>query len=137
MDLNTPFEARALRSARKALGAITEEWGFSDQARREIELSFSEALQNAVEHGCSGKGIVHVTGRVNLSRVQIVIEDRGAGKGNLEALKAAFESGEEVLPKLDKERGRGIYLIRNLMDQARVEYPEEGGVRVIMIKNRS
>ncbi len=136
LALNTPFGKRSIRSTRKAVYTMAVEFGFSDDACREIELCMSEALQNAMEHGSGQEGRVNVNCAFSSNGLQIVIEDPGAGEGDLKVLKAAFEAEIEQIPDLDNERGRGIYLIRTLMDSSKMEPRENGGVRIIMSKNR-
>jgi anti-sigma regulatory factor (Ser/Thr protein kinase) len=135
IDLSLPFGRKTVRSARKAIGVVAREWRFTDQACREIELCFSEALQNAMDHGSCGKGLVRILCKITDRSLKIVIEDPGAGEGDIQALQAAFESEEEV-PQLENERGRGIYLIRKLMNSASMECLDQGGIRIIMVKNR-
>jgi anti-sigma regulatory factor (Ser/Thr protein kinase) len=137
IDLLLPFGRQAVRSARKAIGVVAGEWKFSEKACREIELCFSEALQNAMEHGSSGKGSVRVFCGASEQSVKIVIEDPGAGLGDIEALRSALEEKEERIPRQEIERGRGIFLIKKLMDSAKMENLEKGGVRIIMIKKKN
>ena len=137
IDLDTPFGIKAVRSARKAVYSLASEWGFSEQALREIELSFSEALQNAMEHGARASGSVSTFSIVSEQGIRIVIEDPGAGSGDCESLKAIFEKAENQIPDLEEDRGRGLYLIRNLMDSSSIECMEGGGVRITMVKRIS
>ena len=64
------------------------------------------------------------------------IEDRGAGAGNLRDLKAAFKMKEGKVPDTSNERGRGVFLIRSLMDRSELKFTKKGGVRIIMLKAR-
>ncbi|MHC4945286.1 MAG: ATP-binding protein [Planctomycetota bacterium] len=137
IKLKPPIGKRAVRAARKAICALAEEWKFSEQACREIELCFSEALHNAMEHGSSGKEKTIVKCEVDDKGMRIEIEDRGAGVGDVQALKEAFDKVNEHAPDMDNERGRGIYLIRNLMDESKLEFTAKGGVRITMLKKRS
>ena len=131
--MSTPFGIRSVRSTRKAINAFARGWGFSDQACGEIELCFSEALQNAMEHGSSGSsGNVLVFCAVDDKTIRIVIEDPGAEEGDLKMLESAFAANKT--PRTDHERGRGIYLIRRMMDSSKMERLDKGGVRIIMTK---
>jgi len=136
IDLATPFGRRGVRSARKAVRAVAEEWGFSEEAIREIELCFSEALQNAVDHGTGTAAVVHAESEFSEDGLRIVIEDPGAGQGNCERLKDVFERAEDAPPGAEEERGRGIYLIRSLMDHVSVHCMEGGGARITLFKKR-
>ena len=137
IDLSTPFGVRSVRSARKAIRAMAGEWYFSTQALREIELSFSEALQNAMEHGSSGTATITTISIVSEKGLQIIIEDPGAGERDCNDLKAVFDKADRKTPDLEEERGRGLYLIRSLMDASAIECMEGGGVRIILFKKRS
>lgn len=136
MDLSSPFEARSIRLARKAINLIALEWGYTEQACREMELGFGEAIQNALDHGCNGKETIHISCFVYSKQIKIIIEDPGVGNGNLKTLKDAFERDDQVVPCCDNERGRGVFLIRNLMDEANLECLKGGGVRITLIKNK-
>ena len=136
IDLATPFGRRVVRSTRKAVRAVAEEWGFSEGAIREIELCFSEALQNAMDHGTGTAAVVHTENEFSDDGLRIVIEDPGAGQGNCEQLKDVFERAEASPPDAEEERGRGLYLIRNLMDDVSIHCMEGGGVRITLFKKR-
>jgi len=68
------------------------------------------------------------------NELSIDIEDRGAGCGNLSALKRAFDKTHNTPPSTDQERGRGIFLIRSLMDSSKFRCMKSGGVRITMFK---
>jgi anti-sigma regulatory factor (Ser/Thr protein kinase) len=137
IKLKAPIAKRAVRAARKLISTLAEEWEFSEQACREIELCFSEALHNAMEHGSSGKEAAAVKCQVDNQAMMIEIEDQGSGVGDVKALKEAFDKVNGDAPDMDNERGRGIYLIRNLMDKAQLDFTPKGGVRITMLKKRS
>lgn len=135
--MKTPFGVKAVRSARKVICLLAGEWEYSEQASREIELCFSEAVHNAMEHGSSGDEYASVSCVISNEEFKIEIEDPGAGEGNIQELKDAFNDNSQSLPDQNNERGRGIFLIRNLMDFSQMECMENGGVRITMIKKKS
>ncbi len=93
----------------------------------DIHVAFEEALRNAMVHGNEsdpGKKVTIET-EVDGDSVIIAVEDEGPG----------FKPEDLPDPTQDenllKEGGRGVYLMRHLMDELRYE---NDGRKVIMIK---
>lgn len=93
----------------------------------DIRLSVEEAVKNAIIHG-NGKRKkipVFITYSLKDGKFTVEIEDRGKG----------FDAGELPDPTLEenlyKEGGRGVFLIKKLMDE--VERNEKGN-KIIMTK---
>ena len=95
-----------------------------------LKLALVEALTNAMEHGNQWDQAKLVTIEANLSRtiMQVTIEDQGEGFAHHDQLDPTME--ENLL----KERGRGIFLLRAIMDEVR--FNEEGNT-MTLIKRRS
>ena len=89
--------------------------------RNEVEIALREALANAVIHGNheNPRNQVHVRCRCKPDEVSIAVKDAGRG----------FDVNQEADPTTPENtrsvHGRGIYLMRALMDEVRFE---EGGV---------
>jgi len=104
-----------------------ERLGVDQSVRFDIRLSFEEALRNAIEHGNDYKKDlpVEVSYEVRAGRIDIEIGDQGAG----------FDFRNVGDPRdeknIMKEGGRGVFLIRKLMDK--VTYNKKGN-RVKMTK---
>jgi len=105
-------------------------WRFRgpDESNAEIDLALREALVNAIVHGNQNdpRKRVYVSCRCTRDgEVSIAVEDEGNG----------FRSGAVSDPTLPENKlrthGRGIYLIRMLMDEVHFE---EGGSVVHMRK---
>jgi serine/threonine-protein kinase RsbW len=103
----------------------------SDSARMEfaVETALREALANAVLHGCKGDPAKQVHCEVSREAdgsVQILVRDPGEG----------FDPGSVASPlsgeNLRADHGRGVYLIRQVMDE--VEYAK-GGREIRMKKS--
>ena len=91
-----------------------------EQKRLEIGLAVQEALANAVVHGCNNDSSKQVHCRLSCDsqgKILVVVSDPGPG----------FASGSISDPKmgsnLHADHGRGVYLIRQLMDEVRFEGP--------------
>jgi serine/threonine-protein kinase RsbW len=95
----------------------------------DIEVALHEALVNAVVHGNDENSCkrVYVTCRCYMDgEVSITVRDQGKG----------FDSSSLLNPTLRENllltHGRGIYLMKTLMDEVSFE---EGGAVVMMRKN--
>lgn len=95
----------------------------------DIEIALREALANAVIHGNheDPEKQVYVGCHGGIDEVSIVIRDEGQG----------FDSGDLPDPtaseNIKSSHGRGIYLMKTLMDEVRFE---RGGTVVYMRKSR-
>ena len=93
----------------------------------DIRLVVEEAVRNAIEHGnCYDKELpVKVSYSINDGKFVIEVEDQGKG---FDTKRVPDPRKEE---NLVKEGGRGVFLIRKLMDT--VEYNDKGN-RVKIVK---
>jgi serine/threonine-protein kinase RsbW len=118
--LNISFRAD-LDAVGTAADAVTEtliELRVPEQKRLEISLAVQEALVNAVVHGCKSDPTKKVQCRLQSDpdgRLVITVTDPGPG------------FNPDVLPDPTREEnlyaghGRGVYLIRQLMDEVSFE----------------
>ncbi len=123
-------DSHILKDVTGALMDVLREKGVDEGTIFDVHVGFEEALRNAMVHGNRndpGKKVT-VEAEVLDDRVTITVEDEGEG----------FEQNTVADPTLDenllKEGGRGVYLIKHLMDE--VSY-ENGGRKVVMVKHLS
>jgi len=110
-----PAEPESLASMRGLLRRWLRHAGADDQQVAEIVTAAGEAATNAVEHaGAEGDTPFEITGRVAGSSVLLTVRD----------------SGEWRAPR-GEDRGRGLSLMRALMDSVEVE-PGPRGTRVTL-----
>lgn len=116
-----------------AVGAccqVGRELGFSDDECTDMCLALRESLNNAIVHGNhQGNGL---TVRVRLSgaqgRIEMAVRDQGTG------------FNPEVVPdptapeNLLKPCGRGIFLMRHIMDKIGFRFPRSGGTEVLLTR---
>ena len=90
-------------------------------------MGFEEALRNAMLHGNKEhpQKKVYIETEITDKAITITVEDEGEGFDHSKVPDPTV--GENLL----KEGGRGVYLIRHLMDE--VKYKNNGS-KVIMIK---
>jgi serine/threonine-protein kinase RsbW len=113
-------------TARAARSFLADQ-GCGDSELIDYELALVEACNNAIEHaGKEGRNrSVVVEIWCNRKEVELRITDHTAG----------FEWPEQtMLPDSQRESGRGLYLIRALMDYA--QYFRGAGENVLVIRKR-
>ena len=119
----SPEPVRALRTAVRSF--LTDR-SMPEQEVNGIVLAFSEALDNAVEHGSVGaESRLEVRVRFAPSFVLLSLRDQGSDKIPL---------GCAIEPDDESERGRGFQLMNQLMDYVRVKVYPSGGTRVSMLR---
>ena len=110
MDIELPSDPAALADLRRRLRSWLELRGLEEDERHDAVLAVSEACNNAIEHGYREKaGIIHLRLEHSEGALAIRIEDRGGWA-----------------PTASIERGRGIPLIRAVMDMTTIEHDEDG-----------
>ncbi len=128
LNLSIPATASAIAKVSDTVAEILLGLGIPEEKQLEIGLALQEALANAVVHGCGSDPSKNVHCRLNCDskgRVLIIVSDPGPGL-DMSSLPAPLLS-----PNLYQGHGRGIYLIRQLMDDVRFE---RGGSEIQMWK---
>ena len=105
--------------------------GFSDEQRHDLAVALAEALANAVVHGNRHRKRRIVTIAVDVEpRKGVAITVKDSGKGfERETLPDPREPEALMLP-----RGRGVFLMRRLMDA--VEYNSKGNEVRLTLRRR-
>jgi serine/threonine-protein kinase RsbW len=121
LDVTVSGTAGAVAPAIERIMATVREMGCACGKEFEVELALTEALANAVEHGCGGDPEKHAQVCVGCDPERgllIVVRDPGAG----------FDPSQVPSPiegqRLLSTGGRGIFLINRLMDE--VDYAHGG-----------
>jgi serine/threonine-protein kinase RsbW len=94
----------------------------------EVELALQEALANAIVHGCKGeskKSVQCVVTCHPASTLEISVQDPGNGFNPNDVQTPCSNEG------LAMDHGRGLHLIRSLMDEVRFS---QNGTELIMRK---
>jgi len=118
VDLSMPAHPEAIASVVDAISETLTRLEVPEQKRLEVALAIQEALANAVVHGCGNDSSKLVRCRVqsdSRGRIVIIVTDPGPG------------FSPELIPdprqseNLHADHGRGVYLIRQLMDEVQFE----------------
>ena len=85
-----------------------------------VNLALTEALANAIEHAHAGdpSKTVRVLIKASAERLLIQVYDQGQG----------FDIQSIPPPDTEQERGRGIFIIRSLMDSVSYRKTKHGNV---------
>ena len=108
--------------------------GLDEDAMHWVSVAIRESVINAIKHGNRSDASKHVfvefqaTTKANVPELAIRVRDQGEG----------FDP-ERVANPLDvenllKSSGRGIFLIRNFMEDVQLQRAPEGGMEIRMVK---
>jgi len=118
LDRSMPADPEAIGEVVDAISETLARLEVPEQKRFEVALAVQEALANAVVHGCGNDPSKQIRCRVNTDprgRIVITVTDPGPG----------FDLDRLPDPKqrenLHADHGRGVYLIRQLMDEVQFE----------------
>lgn len=129
-SISLPREAYTVAVVRDILGALLRRSGLCPGCVDDILLAASEACANAVEHGGSSPDYaVEVELAPGWCELQVSHTGRAPDTA---ALVQRFTSEHTPLPGLEAESGRGILLMRYLMDE--VDFSGEPRTTVILRK---
>lgn len=123
IELKIPCMSEFVVTARAQAELIARRMNFKNEKIQDIKSAVGEACDNAIEHGSSHRG-VDIRYRIEGANLVIEVEDYGPG----------FEIDEinDDLPSPFTEGGRGLFLIRNLVDGAEIISEIGKGTKVLM-----
>ncbi len=127
-----PSDQRKLVEVDEYAGTIIAELGFNPDDSDNIAIAISEAVNNAILHGNRGdtSKSVHIKFVPVKDGLKIEVTDEGAG----------FNPEDVANPtepeNLMEESGRGLLIIRHLMDEVDIKHTPKG-TRVRMVKYHS
>ena len=108
--LNLPREVDSVPAVRRLLRCALAVFQVDRQDGDDLELALTEACANVVKHAAGADGI-EVRLDVAEDRCAIDVADNGAG----------FDAEAVREPDPGSERGRGLFLIRALSDNVRMQ----------------
>ena len=128
LDLSLPGRPEKIGPLVESVMGIVREIGCAAGKEDDVELSLSEALANAVRHGCKNdpdKTVQCVVACDEEHGMLILVRDPGPG----------FDPSQLPSPLVGQNvfstHGRGIFLINQLMDDVQFE---SGGTEIYMRK---
>ncbi len=127
IHLKIPCREEYAATVRLQAEAIARRVLFTDEEIYDIITAVGEVCDNAIEHGKSEMGI-DVNYLMTEPEFRVEVQDYGTG----------FDPsgrGDEP-PDLFSERGRGIFLMKHLMDRLEIDSQSGNGTRVVIAKSR-
>ena len=126
IELTINSHPRWMRLVRQIVQQFAHESGFDDKDSHAITLAVGEAVGNVIKHAYNGRSdrTFSLACNSNGVGVEVRIEDRGEP---FDPLSAAPLPPDEIRPG-----GRGIYLMRTLVDE--LEYERQGDTNVVRMR---
>ena len=129
-ELTLPSRIEAVNEAASAVARILGELGANEQLMFGIDMAIREAVTNAVVHGNKQDDSKQVRVEIKSSPEELEISVRDEGPG--------FNPTEVPDPttaeNLMKTSGRGIFFMRNFVDEVEWLTPPGGGTTVKLTK---
>lgn len=133
IEMRVPCDPAFLSIIRLAVAGAGSRAGLSVGEIDDVKVAVSEACTNVIDHSAStdeerAQGLIIIRLRVLDGELGIEVEDTGVG----------FDP--KHLPRFDKEDvveregGLGVYLMRRLMNDVKIESAPGSGTKVTMIK---
>ena len=118
LDRSMPADSESIAAVVDAISEILARLEIPEQKQLEVALAVQEALANAVVHGCGNDPSKQVRCQMKSDpqgRIVITVTDPGPG------FSPNLISDPKRSENLHADHGRGVYLIRQLMDEVQFE----------------
>ena len=128
--LGIPSRLEMLEMAGAVVGQLAKAAGFDEDSRHDIRVAVHESLVNAIVHGnhCDGARRVRLDLALDGGGLEIRVRDEGRG------FDPTRLPDPRALENLCRPGGRGILLMKALMDAVDFRRPRSGGTEVTMRK---
>ena len=114
IELNIPSDVRFIERVVERVQRECEAMAYgSRQVTLNVPVALTEALSNAILRGNCDDPSKHVYVHASVDAIQLVVEVRDEGQGfDLNSCTIDVDAGP-----IDREDGRGLFLMRKLMDR--------------------
>jgi len=131
-ELSLPSRIETVATAAAAVAQFIGRYGISDDAAFGIDMAVREAVTNAVLHGNrqDENKTIDIVLKSSPDAVEISVHDQGPGFNPEDVPDPT--ANENIM----KTSGRGIFFMRNFMDEVDWLIRPEGGTTVRMLKRR-
>ncbi len=117
LDITFPAQVDRIAGVVEKVVALARQLHGETEKEQEIALALTEALANAIKHGSKNDPSLKVQCQVIAegSALTIIVRDSGPGFDPASVANPLESAG------LSADHGRGLYMIRQLMDEVRFE----------------
>lgn len=130
-EMVIPSKPNQIQKVERYAEKLADSIGFGEDEKDSLAIAITEVTANAVYHGNKSdpKKKVHVRFTTQDDSMTITIRDEGEG---FDPHKIADPLHPE---NLLKDSGRGVYIIRALMDEVSFDF-SKGGTEVTLVKKK-
>jgi len=129
LRLTLPCDLHEVRGAAKRLAAFLLDQGCGQEESTDCELAFVEACNNAIQYAAPGARHLPIMIAVVCAPAEIELQVTDHTPG--------FDWPPQVrLPDAERERGRGLFLLRALMDETEYSRGEKANTLVLRRKRQ-
>jgi serine/threonine-protein kinase RsbW len=129
-EIKVPSRLEEMQAVHELIEEAVKEYQLDGEIAHWIELTISESMINAIQHG--NKADPQKTATLKISSngeyIEIIVEDEGTGF----TLDRVADPTDQA--NLLKPSGRGILIIRSFMDEVDCSPRAGGGCRLRMVK---
>ena len=122
-------------AAAKTASVLAELMDFGEGEVEEIQLAIIETCINAFEHSKSDDQEIHIEFLIMADELQFKVTDRGVGISP-DTLDGSRVLGSPGIHTDLRKRGRGLQIIRSLMDEVDIESSPNGTTVSVIKKKR-
>lgn len=130
LELHIPNAFGYEKVAMNFAATAAKDMGLSNARIEDLKTAVSEACLNAIEHGnkMDARMKVGIVLNIEEMKLQVTVQDEGRKIGPVKTPKI-----EDKIEGRSNNRGWGIFLIKNLVDEVKFESAPGGGNLVRMI----
>lgn len=132
ITFSIPSRLELLPVLDRLVQGIAEQMEFDEDTAGEVAISVIEAGTNAIQHGHGHDAKKYVNFRFDIypDELRVCVTDTGPGFDLSEISMSDPTNPEDLL----KSRGRGIFIMRRMMDTVEFEIDPKKGTRVLLTK---
>ena len=129
-ELTIPSRLEEMQAVHALISEAVKEYRLDDELAHWIELTISESMINAIQHGNEADPSKKATLKISSTGelIEIIVEDQGKGF-TFDKIADPTDTANLLKPS-----GRGILIIRSFMDEVNLSQCEGGGCRLRMVK---
>jgi len=133
IELTLPSSLGCEKVAIASAASVGKKMGLSQDRIEDLKTAVGEACINAIEHGNKGKkdAQVVVVFKEEQEKLEISVKDQGPG---VDPKAVETPSIDKKMKPGSKQRGWGVFLIKNLTDEVEFCSSKKGGEVKMIIK---
>jgi len=133
IEYTIPSQLNELCKIEEITEGIAQQMGLSDDQQDNLSIAVTEAVGNAIVHGNKKdpSKTVQIVFRIKENSIRVSIQDQGGGF-NPDKL------ADPLDPKnLMKESGRGLFILKSLMDKVSFQFSSQGTTLQFELKKKT